>query len=56
MVKRHDALGEPVVLLVPGSVRAVLSRLVRHSVPQLWVLAYHEIPDDKRIKLIGSVG
>ena len=56
VVKRQEALGEPAVLLVPGSVRAVLSRLVRHSVPQLWVLAYHEIPDDKRIKLIGSVG
>ncbi len=56
VVKRQEALGEPTVLLVPGAVRAVLSRLVRHSVPQLWVLAYHEIPDDKRIKLIGSVG
>ena len=56
VVKRQEALGEPAVLLVPGTVRAVLARLVRHSVPQLWVLAYHEIPDDKRIKLIGSVG
>ncbi|MCK7595137.1 flagellar biosynthesis protein FlhA [Lysobacter sp. CAU 1642] len=56
VVKRQEALGEPAVLLVPGPVRAVLARLVRHSVPQLWVLAYHEIPDDKRIKLIGSVG
>jgi flagellar biosynthesis protein FlhA len=56
VVKRQEALGEPAVLLVPGAVRAVLARLVRHSVPQIWVLAYHEIPDDKRIKLIGSVG
>lgn len=56
VVKRQETLGEPAVLLVPGAVRAVLARLVRHSVPQLWVLAYHEIPDDKRIKLIGSVG
>jgi len=56
VVKRQETLGEPAILLVPGPVRAVLARLVRHSVPQLWVLAYHEVPDDKRIKLIGSVG
>jgi flagellar biosynthesis protein FlhA len=56
VVKRQEAMGEPSILLVPGSVRAVLARLVRHSVPQLWVLAYHEVPDDKRIKLLGSVG
>jgi flagellar biosynthesis protein FlhA len=56
VVKRQEALGEPSVLLVPGEVRALLSRLLRHSVPQLSVLAYHEIPDDKRLKLIGTVG
>ena len=56
VVKRQEALGQPAVLLVPGPVRPVLSRLVRHSVPQLSVLAYHEIPDDKRLKLIGQVG
>ena len=56
VVKRQEALGEPSVLLVPGEVRALLSRLLRHSVPQLSVLAYHEVPDDKRLKLIGTVG
>lgn len=55
-VKRQDALGEPSVLLVPGSVRSLLSKLVRHSVPQLSVLAYHEVPEDKQLKLIGSIG
>jgi flagellar biosynthesis protein FlhA len=56
VVKRQEALGEPSVLLVPGDVRALLARLLRHSVPQLSVLAYHEVPDDKRLKLIGTVG
>ncbi|GIX36224.1 MAG: flagellar biosynthesis protein FlhA [Lysobacteraceae bacterium] len=56
MVQRQEAMGEPAVLLVPGAVRPVLARLVRHSVPQLWVLAYHEVPDDKRIRLVGTVG
>ena len=56
MVQRQEARGEPAVLLVPGQVRPVLARLVRHSVPSLAVLAYSEVPEDKRLKLVGSIG
>ncbi len=55
-VNRQEARGEPAVLLVPGSVRNVLARLVRHSVPTLSVLAYGEVPEDKRLKMVGSIG
>ncbi|MBS7457239.1 flagellar biosynthesis protein FlhA [Coralloluteibacterium stylophorae] len=55
-VQRQQAVGEPAVLLVPGAVRSVLARLTRHSVPGLSVLAYGEVPEDKRLKLIGSIG
>ncbi|GHE37568.1 flagellar biosynthesis protein FlhA [Vulcaniibacterium thermophilum] len=55
-VRRQEAAGEPAVLLVPGSLRPLLARLVRHSVPGLAVLAYHEVPEDKRLRLVGSVG
>lgn len=55
-VQRQDARGEPSVLLVPGGVRGVLSKMFRHGVPSLQVLAYSEIPEDKRLKLIGSIG
>ena len=55
-VQRQEARGEPAVLLVPGGVRGVLSRMFRHGVPSLQVLAYSEIPEDKRLKLIGSIG
>ncbi len=55
-VQRQQARGEPSVLLVPESVRSVLARLVRHSVPSLSVLAYSEVPEDKRVKLIGAIG
>ena len=55
-VLQQEARGEPAVLLVPGAIRATLSRLVRHSVPALSVLAYTEVPDDKRLRLVGSVG
>ena len=55
-VARQESMGEPAVLLVPGNVRASLARLVRHSVPQLAVLAYGEVPEDKRLRLVGSIG
>lgn len=55
-VQRQEARGEPAVLLVPGGVRGVLARMFRHGVPSLQVLAYGEIPEDKRLKLIGSIG
>ena len=55
-VRRQETLGEPAVVLVPAGARAVIAKLARHSIPDLHVLAYHEIPDDKRIKLVGHVG
>lgn len=55
-VTRQESLGEPVILLVPGSLRASLARLVRHSIPSLSVLAFGEVPEDKRLRLVGAVG
>ena len=55
-VARQEQRGEPAILLVPGGIRAAISRLVRHSVPQLSVLAYGEVPEDKRLRLLGAVG
>ena len=55
-VSRQESRGEPAVLLVPGGVRASVARLVRHSVPSLAVLAYAEVPEDKRLRLVGAVG
>ncbi len=54
-VTQQDAKSEPAVVLVPGSVRAALARLVRHSVPTLSVLSYSEVPEDKRLKLVGQI-
>jgi flagellar biosynthesis protein FlhA len=55
-VTRQESRGEPAILLVPGQIRAAIARLVRHSVPQLAVLAYGEVPEDKRLRLVGAVG
>ena len=55
VVGKQEASSEPAVVLVPGQVRAALARLVRHSVPYLSVLSYNEVPEDKRLKLLGTI-
>ncbi|MCK4710728.1 MAG: FHIPEP family type III secretion protein, partial [Gammaproteobacteria bacterium] len=48
--------GQPAVLLVSQNLRAFLSRMLRHGIQGLHVLSYEEIPEDKQIKVIASVG
>jgi flagellar biosynthesis protein FlhA len=55
-VARQEQQGEPAILLVPGNIRAALARMVRHSIPQLTVLAYGEVPEDRRLRLLGTIG
>ncbi len=55
-VAKQGQQEEPAILLVPSSVRPALARLVRNSVPQLAVLAFNEVPEDKRIRLAGTIG
>lgn len=54
--KRQEVAGQPAVLLVPASLRPLLARFVRHSIPGLYVLSYDEIPDNKQIKMVSTVG
>ncbi|HEX8886586.1 MAG TPA: FHIPEP family type III secretion protein, partial [Noviherbaspirillum sp.] len=55
-VQRQEQLGVTPVLLVPGQLRAVLSRFLRRSLPQLKLLSHAEIPDSKTIKVTALVG
>ena len=48
--------GEPAVLLVSQNLRAFISRMVRHGIQGLQVLSFEEIPEDKQIKVIASIG
>ncbi|MEN8718867.1 MAG: flagellar biosynthesis protein FlhA [Oceanococcaceae bacterium] len=47
--------GEPVALLVQGSIRRLLARLLRGAVPGLSVLAYDEIPDNQRLRVVTTL-
>ena len=53
---RQEIVGQPAVLLVSPALRPWLSRFLRFAVPTLRVLAYDEVPDSKRVKLIAAVG
>ena len=54
--KRQEAAGEPAVVLVCAPIRNMLARFVRHSIPDLYVLAYNEVPDDEQIRVVASIG
>jgi flagellar biosynthesis protein FlhA len=54
--QRQESLGLPAVLLVPGSLRLLLSRFLRRTVTQLKVLAHNEVPENRIIKVTSVIG
>ena len=54
--RQQEAAGQPAVLLVSSPIRSMLSRFIRHGIPTLHVLAYNEIPSDKQIRIVATVG
>jgi len=51
-----EVQGIPAVLLVSSILRPWLARFLRHTISGLHVLAYNEIPDDRQVKVIATVG
>ena len=54
--RKQEAAGEPAVLLVAPKIRPWVARLMRYASPTLSVLAYNEIPESRRIRVISAVG
>jgi flagellar biosynthesis protein FlhA len=54
--RRQELAGEPAVLLTTPKLRPWLARLLRHGVPTLSVLAYNEVPENRRIRVVSAVG
>ena len=52
----QEVEGAPAVLLVSDALRPMLSRMFRNTVPGLHVLAFSEIPDTRKIRIVRSVG
>ena len=53
--QQQQSRGEPAVLLVPQAIRSMLNRFCRQAVPGIQVLAHSEVPEDKQLRLVGSV-
>ncbi len=54
--QRQELEGQTPVLLTSGVLRNTLSRFVRNAIPNLRILSYQEVPDDKQIRIVSSVG
>jgi flagellar biosynthesis protein FlhA len=54
--QRQELTGEPAVLLVPPQLRQTLARFIRSIVPNMHVLAWNEIPDNRKVRLVAAVG
>lgn len=54
--QRQEMTGEPAVLLVPPQLRQTLARFMRTIVPSMHVLAWNEIPDNRKVRLVTAVG
>ncbi|MEC8443615.1 MAG: flagellar biosynthesis protein FlhA [Pseudomonadota bacterium] len=55
-VQVQEAAGHPAALLVTSQLRPAMAQFVRNSIPQLHVLAYQEVPDNKSITIVAAVG
>jgi flagellar biosynthesis protein FlhA len=52
--QKQEVAGEPAVLLVAPNLRPWLARMMR-GIRNLHVLAYNEVPEDKRIQMVAAV-
>ena len=56
LVEQQEAAGQPAILLTAPALRPSLAKFARFGIKGLHVLSYQEIPDNKQIKVIATVG
>lgn len=54
--QRQEVMGKPPILLVSAPLRPVLAKFVRFGIERLHVLSYQEVPDNKQITIVATVG
>ena len=54
--QQQEMAGETPILLTSGILRSVMAKFVKYTIPGLRVISYQEIPDDKQIKIVSSIG
>jgi flagellar biosynthesis protein FlhA len=56
VTEKREVAGRPSVLVVSPQLRTWLARWLRPSLKSLHVLGVNEIPDNKRVRIVASVG
>lgn len=51
-----EAQGQEGILLVAAPIRPWMARFAKHAAPGLHVLSYNEIPDNRQIKVVSTIG
>lgn len=54
--QNQELSGQSAILLTSGVLRNTLARFVKNTIPSLHVLSYQEVPEEKQIKIVSSVG
>lgn len=54
--QQQEMAGKPAVLLVAAPVRPLLAKFVRYGEQQIHVLSYQEIPENKKVTIVATVG
>ncbi len=52
----QEAAGKPTILLTSPGLRSSLAHFARFGIPGLHVLSYQEIPDNKQVRVVATVG
>ena len=53
---KQEMLGKPAILLVAAPVRPLMAKFVRYGEQLIHVLSYQEIPENKKVTIVASVG
>ncbi len=54
-VKKQERMGQSPVILVASGIRSLLSKFLRYNMPNLYVLAYNEIPANKKVTVVSTL-
>jgi len=54
--QEQELAGDTPVLLTSGILRTVLAKFVKYTIPNLRVISYQEVPDDKQIRIVSAIG
>lgn len=53
---QQEMLGRPSIVLVAAPVRPLMAKFVRYGDHQIHVLSYQEIPENKKVTIVATVG